>query len=292
LPRHSPSLAWLLAALAAAPAIAQESSTQAVEAIEPGTPREPLPLWEAGLAGIAAWQPAYPGSDQNFARGLVLPYAIYRGSVLHVDGGGVGLRAFRSPRFDWDMSGSAAFGATKQVHAREGMRKLGTLVEIGPAVTINLGDLVDSKRDMRLTRLDVPIRAVFDVDDSFAHRGWTFEPRLSHTAWTGGGASLVLSASALFGNRSLNAMYYGVDAPDATVDRPAWRAKAGLVATRLGASLRHRIGPTLQLLYFAQVETVRGAANDDSPLVRRRQDGGFGVSLIWSFWHSTQLGAG
>jgi outer membrane scaffolding protein for murein synthesis (MipA/OmpV family) len=294
LPRPLDKFAWLLAAtaaLAAVPAAAQESSTQAAEATEPTMPKEPLPLWEIGVVGIAAWQPAYPGSDQNLARGRILPFGIYRGSVLHMDGGGVGLRALRTPRFEWDLSGSAAFGSSaNKVRARAGMQSIGTLVEIGPAVTINLGDLVNPRRDARLTRLDVPIRAVFDVSDGFAHKGWTFEPRLSHTAWTGSSASLVVSASALFGNRSLNALYYGVDAPYATVDRPAYGASAGLVATRLNASLRHRINSTLRVQYFAQLETVRGAANENSPLVRSRQDGGFGVSLIWGFWHSDATG--
>jgi hypothetical protein len=42
--------------------------------------------------------------------------------------------------------------------------------------------------------------------------------------------------------------------------------------------------------YFAQFETVRGAANEASPLVRSKQDAGFGVSLIWGAWHSEQSG--
>lgn len=292
--RSLDKIAWLLAAtaaLAAVPAAAQESSTQAAEATEPSTPKEPLPLWEIGLVGIAAYQPAYPGSDQNLGRARVLPFGIYRGSVLHVSGGGIGVHAFRTPRFEWDVSGSGAFGSSaNQVRARAGMPSIGTLVEIGPAVTINLGDLVDPRREMRLTRLDVPIRAVFDVNDGFAHKGWTFEPRLSHTAWSGSTASLVISASALFGNRSLNGLYYGVDAPYATVDRPAYRANAGLVATRLNASLRHRINSSLRVQYFAQLETVRGAANEASPLVRSKQDAGIGVSLIWGVWHSAESG--
>jgi outer membrane scaffolding protein for murein synthesis (MipA/OmpV family) len=85
-------------------------------------------------------------------------------------------------------------------------------------------------------------------------------------------------------------MYYGVDAPYATVARPAYDAHAGLIATRLSASLRHRINPTLRLQYFAQLETVRGAANEASPLVRSKQDAGIGVSLLWGVWHSSESG--
>ena len=39
-----------------------------------------------------------------------------------------------------------------------------------------------------------------------------------------------------------------------------------------------------------QLETVRGAANEASPLVRRKQDAGLGVSATWGLWRSTQVG--
>ena len=280
----------LMAALAAS-AIAQETASDTSAAIESARSKEPLPLWELGLVGIAAYQPAYPGSDQDFARFRVLPFGIYRGSLLRADGNGIGLRAFRSPRFEWDVSGAGSFGSSaNRVRARVGMPSIGTLIEIGPAAKINLGDLVVAGRDPHMTQLELPVRAVFDVSHHFEHRGFTFEPRLSHTAWTGPQFALVVSASALMGDRTLNKMYYGVDAPYATTDRPAYDAKAGLIATRLSASLRHRINSSLRLAYFAQVETVRGAANEASPLVRSKQDAGIGVSLIWGVWHSSESG--
>jgi MipA family protein len=111
-----------------------------------------------------------------------------------------------------------------------------------------------------------------------------------HTAWTSDSLTLVVSASALLGDRALNSLYYGVDTAYATAARPAYEARAGLVATRLNASLRQKISPTLRLQYFAQLETVRGAANEASPLVRSKQDAGIGVSLIWGALHSDQAG--
>ena len=291
LPPFARAAAGALVVLSAAAVHAQETGADTAGATEPTRPKEALPLWEVGLVGIAAYQPAYPGSDQDLGRLRVLPFGIYRGSVLRADGNGIGLRALHTPRFEWDVSGAGSFGSSaNKVRVREGMPNIGTLVEIGPALKVNLGDLVDAKREPRLTQLELPVRAVFDVNDGFSHRGWTFEPRLSHTAWTGASFALVVSASTLFGDRNLNHLYYGVDSPYATADRPAYDAKAGLVATRLNASLRHRISSTLRLQYFAQVETVRGAANEDSPLVRSRQDAGIGVSLIWGVWHSAESG--
>ena len=285
------AIAAALATALVASVRAQESGADTAGVAEPARPKEPLPLWEIGLVGIAAYQPAYPGSDQDLARVRVLPFGIYRGSLLRADGNGLGLRAFRSPRFEWDVSASGAFASpSSKVRARAGMPGIGTLVEVGPAAKINLGDLVDDKREPRLTQLELPVRAVFDVSHQFDHRGYTFEPRLVHTAWTGPRFALVVSASALMGDRTLNHVYYGVDAPDVAAGRPAYDARGGLIAWRLSASLRHRISPTLRVAYFAQAETVRGAANEASPLVRSKQDGGVGVSLIWGVWHSAESG--
>ena len=295
-PSLAPTLRAAVAALTLATCLAplaqaQETTADTVDATEATRPKEPLPLWEIGVVAIAAYQPAYPGSDQDLARARILPFGIYRGSLLRADGNGIGVRAFRSPRFEWDISGSGSFGSSaNKVRVRRGMPSIGTLVEIGPALKINLGGLVEPGSDSRSTRLEIPVRAVFDVSDGFAHRGWTFEPRLSHVAWTGPSFALVVSASTLFADRSLNRLYYGVGAPYATTDRPAYDARAGLIATRLSASLRHRINSSLRLQYFAQLETVRGAANEGSPLVRSRQDAGIGVSLLWGVWHSAQSG--
>ncbi len=290
-PRRLAGLATALSLCASGAVQAQETAADTAGATEPAMPRDALPLWEIGAVAIAAYQPAYPGSDQDLARLRILPFGIYRGSLLRVDGNGIGLRAYRSPRFEWDVSGSGSFGSSaNRVRVRQGMPSIGTLAEVGPALKINLGDLVDDKREPRLTQLEIPVRAVFDVSHHLEHRGWTFEPRLSHTAWTGRSFSLVVSASTLFADRSLNELYYGVGPAYATAGRPAYDARAGLIATRLNASLRHRINPTLRLQYFAQLETVRGAANESSPLVRSRQDAGIGVSLIWGVWHSAESG--
>jgi outer membrane scaffolding protein for murein synthesis (MipA/OmpV family) len=251
----------------------------------------PLPLWEVGLYGIAGWQPAYPGSDQNLTNAQLLPYAIYRGSMLRVEGGGVGLRTVQTPRFEWDVSASGSFGSSaNEVRARQGMPSIGTLVQLGPALRINFGDLIDPARDPRLTRFEIPVRAVFDATEDLGYKGWTLEPRFSHTAWQGTTSSVVLSASMLYGSRSLNDLFYGVAPEFATPQRPAYEARRGLISTNLNAVYRHRISPILQLTFFANIETVRGGANNASPLVLREQDGGFGVALSWAIWTSEEKG--
>ena len=54
--------------------------------------------------------------------------------------------------------------------------------------------------------------------------------------------------------------------------------------------IRHRITPSLQITFFANIETVRGSANHASPLLLRDEDGGFGLALSWAIWSSEEMG--
>jgi len=255
-----------------------------------GTPAGPGrtdPLWELGVASLAAWQPAYPGSDEHLSQARLLPWANYRGRILRVENGMVGLRALRTPRTEWGLSGAFAFGGgASGTGARRGMPGIGSLVEFGPMLRVNLGPLDAGPEEARATRLELPLRAVLDVSDHFALRGWSFEPRLAQTVWAQGPSRLTASVSALVGDRSLNRVFYEVTPDQATALRPAFDARAGLVATRLGLLFNHNLNDRWRLFAFAGGETVRGAANVASPLVRSRQDMGAGLGVTWSFWHS------
>ena len=104
------------------------------------------------------------------------------------------------------------------------------------------------------------------------------------------GGSPALHAAALFGNRTLNAMYYGVAPVYATPIRAAYEAKGGLVATRVGASWSRMVMPHVRLGLHAGLESVRGAANEDSPLVRKSLNHTLALTLTWTALRSDSAG--
>lgn len=275
---------------------ARAATGEAGPAVDPGTERSAdvdaaaPPLWTAGLFLVAGDHAAYPGSDRQVRSATALPFVTWRGPVLRVEGGGAGLRTLRTPRYELDTSASASFGSDgRDTGARAGMPAIGTLVELGPSLRINLGTLgEDGKRPP--WRLDLPLRAAFDADRDFDFAGLSFEPRLSWRLPTVAGGSPALHAAALFGSRGLNALYYGVDPVYATAGRPAYQAKAGLIATRLGASWSTRLLPSLRLGLHASLESVRAAANEDSPLVRKDLNHTLAITLTWTALRSDQDG--
>lgn len=242
------------------------------------------PLWELGVLTAGISQQAYPGSDERVQRATLLPYGIYRGRLLRADGDTAGLRAVKTDHFELDIGFAGAFGAgSRGLDARRGMPELGTLLEFGPRARWRLGDAPLGGR----WRLDLPARAVLDVSDGFAHRGWSLEPELTWERRTGAWRYNV-AGSVILADRQLADTFYRVAPSEAQAGRPAYDARAGLVAWRLSTSFVRDLSPDWRLFGFARVDTVHGAANRDSPLVRQTTGATVGLGLTYTWLRSTR----
>ncbi len=249
------------------------------------------PLWEIGIGAFGISQQAYPGADQQVNRGIALPYALYRGEVLRVDRGGAGLRAVKQPAFEVDIGVSGAFGArSDDIEARRGMPDLGTLVEFGPRLVWRQDGGTPTPGAGRW-RVELPLRGVFDLSDDLRHRGMSFEPELQYARRSSGGWSYSASAGLVFADRRLARTFYAVDPVYATAERTAYEARSGLLATRLGLTVSRSLSPDWRLFGFARLDSVAGAANRDSPLVRRTTGGSVGIGVAWTWLRSERPAA-
>jgi MipA family protein len=240
-------------------------------------------LWELGGFGLGVSQQAYPGSDQQVQRGLVLPYFIYRGQYLRADQGSAGLRAIKTDTFELDVGVAGSFGSgSDDIKARAGMPTLGTMVEFGPRLKWNLGEGPGKGR----WRLELPLRGVLDLSDGGEYRGMAFEPELVFSRRSPSGWAYSTSVGAIMGNRQLADTYYGVSAPFATANRAAYAAKGGLVAWRLGVAANRSITPDWRFFSFARLDSVSGAANENSPLVKQKAGASVGVGLAYTWMRS------
>ncbi len=242
-----------------------------------------LPLWELGMAAGTLSQQAYPGADQQVSRTLVLPYVVYRGKVLRADNEGAGLRAIRTESFELDVSfaGSLSAGG-KALRAREGMPKLPSLVEFGPVARWYLNGRGAANR----LSFEVPVRGVFEASDLRHHRGMSLEPELSLERRQQAGWSYGVSAGVLFGDRRLGATYYTVQPGEVLPDRPAYAAGSGLIAWRLKGGVSHQLTPDLRLFAIGRIDSVAGAANRASPLVRQTTGATIGIGLTYTLTRS------
>jgi MipA family protein len=117
-----------------------------------------------------------------------------------------------------------------------------------------------------------------------------FEPSLSWGDRSASGWGYGLSVGWLVGDRRLADTFYGVAPEFTTATRPAYAAKAGLIATRLTLSLTRRLSQDWRFFAFARADTVNGAANRHSPLVDRPTGYSAGLGLSWTWMRSERSG--
>ncbi len=264
--RHRPRFAALLALLL--PLLAQAE-----------------PKWEAGVVAGGGWLHDYPGADQAQRRGLVAPLLIYRGPVLRVDREGIRGRIIDHPDVEFDISASAAFNA-RENEARAGMPPLDYLFGLGPQLAYEgwrdaFGSPVLYLRARALASTDFRRRADARGAMAGAELRWSFTPRLA-------GVPLNISAGVqpTWASRALHGYFYGVEAAQATAERPAHRARAGYLGTELNLTASRELSESLSWFAGVRAMSLHGAANADSPLHRRSSSVGVGVGLVWTPWRS------
>jgi MipA family protein len=244
------------------------------------------PVWELGGVGVAVSQQAYPGANTQQKAALIAPYMLYRGEYFRVNRDGLGLRALKTPDFELDLGFSGALGSNSNTTpARVGMPNLGTLIEFGPNAKWFLND----RSAERSWRLDVPLRGVFNLSHQFRHEGWVLEPNVVIESKPKAGWRYSASAGVLLGDAQTNALFYSVDNAYVTASRPAYSAKSGLIAYKVGATLTYSLSPDLSIFGFARLNTVNGASNQASPLVQKNSGASYGIGLVYLFAKSSEL---
>jgi len=245
-----------------------------------------LPLWEAGVIGGGVTSPAYPGATEKLNLATALPYFIYRGEILRIDRSGLGARLVHSDDFEVDVGFAASLPASsKDIQARSGMDDLGTLVEFGPRAKLTLWRPTDASR----IRLELPLRAVLEFGSGVNARGTVFEPKVSlDSRDIGFGWRFSLASSLVFADERLGDYFYGVPVGSATGSRPAYKAKAGLLSTRLTLDAAKNITPDIRVFSILRYDSYAGAANSDSPLMRQSSGISAGVVVAWIFGRSSQ----
>lgn len=268
-------------------ALAHDAPEQTVSGqLTPVSAAPKLPLWEAGLFGLGITQPAYPGAEDRANRVLGLPYLIYRGKYLRADRGAAGVRALMTPRIEADIGFAASQGAhSSGIPARQGMADLGTMIEFGPQLKVNLGDVSSRRSD---SRLQFPLRVVVDVSHGFVSRGLAFEPQWVTDTRLPNRWFISTNLGAMFGDNKMADTFYGVAPGEATPTRASYTAGSGLIALRAGLFASHLLTPHVRLFCILRIESLAGAANRGSPLVRRNAGRSAGIGLSWTMARSEQ----
>ncbi|MGB7988149.1 MAG: MipA/OmpV family protein [Candidatus Methylophosphatis roskildensis] len=255
-------------------------ATPAVEARD-------LPLWELGLGVGGLWFPDYRGSDETRGWVLPVPYVVYRGEFFKADRNGIRGMLFNTDRLDLNISVNASQPVSSDSNdARSGMPDLKPSIEIGPSLDITLWRAND-----RRTRLDLrlPVRAAVSIESNPRSLGWIASPRINLDIADIAGQSgwnLGLLAGPIYATRRQHDYFYSVSPAFASANRPAYSAPGGYSGTQFLAALSKRF-PGYWIGGFARYDTLKSAAFEDSPLVRRNNAVFAGVAIAWILGESS-----
>ncbi len=245
-----------------------------------------VPLWEVG-AGVAAIDfPDYRGSNERKSYLLPVPYVIYHGDFLKIDRQRVRGQLFHSDKVEMDISVNGSV-PVRNNEARLGMPNLDPTFEIGPSMNITL---YQTESNQAQVELRLPVRAVIGSDFSYLRSvGWIFQPLLNldvQNAFDQTGWNLGTAIGPVFTDRRYNQYFYGIDAQYSLADRPAYSAHGGYAGAQFVIAMTRR-SPTYWTTGFMKLDTLRGAAFEQSPLVKTKQYATVGFAITWIFAESS-----
>lgn len=230
--------------------------------------------------GIAAVDyPHYPGSPQSDTLVAPLPYLEYEGDWLSIDRDGIQASLFKSDRAKLDISVSGSLPVNNDDDIiRGGMNDLELILEVGPELELKLAQWGNNTLELHL-----PLRAALELDPSNGIEpvGWVFDPRV-HYEWRTQSTEFEIDLGAYTADQEYNQLLYGVSQPFATLARPQYRAKSGLVGYRLSSTIQYDVG-AWSFLAYARYMDLGSAKNTDSPLFVDDSYVLFGVGAIWRF---------
>lgn len=239
----------------------------------------PIKTWELGLGVGAVAGPDYRGSRESRTYVAPIPYFIYRGKFIQSDREGVRGQFLSTDSYELTLSLSANVtpdSDKNSLRATHGLGRLGSTLEIGPALNINLSGPHLSEGWL----LSLPVRGVVAIggDDS-GYMGYVVQPQLIYRQrWNDIG--FAFRSSVTYADKRYHRYYYEVGEADASVEFPAYRAQAGYSGWANQASVSHTLGDW-RLGLFVRHDYLGGVDFLDSPLVETRNSVRGGIAIIW-----------
>lgn len=250
---------------------------------------EAFPLWEAGGGAVAAVVPAYPGSEDTNNFFIPFPTFFYRGEVIRADEeGGMRTRFLKTDTFEINLSiGGSLPANSEDVNARRGMPDLETMVEAGPGLLATLW----KKKGIQSYKLglNVPLRVAFAVDFFRAEeKGLVFNPLLYFITENliGKRVFTFTSISSVVATQKFQKVFYQVDPQFALFDRPAFAAESGYLGTTVAQGFSKLLFKNVNTFIGLTWQNLRGAANSNSPLFKKKDNFSAAIGFVWWFYES------
>lgn len=238
--------------------------------------------WELGLGIGSIYGPDYRGSNAYHTYTAPIPYVIYRGKYIRSDRDGIRGEFLNFDRVQFTFSASASITPnTDDNILRVGMPELGSTVEFGPAINIQLTG--DEKQGWQL---QMPWRGVYTIGskrDQFV--GSIFQPQFIYDdQWSHWSFSYRIGL--MYANQHYHDYYYSVASQYASQNRPEFLAAGGYGGwvNQVSMSRKLEINDTnTRIAFLIRYDNLQAANFTTSPLVETDHVVRAGVAFVWVF---------
>ncbi len=250
------------------------------------------PRWEIGVGGGYLEGFDYPASSDPNQRGIALPFAIYRSSVVRVGGSGLRAVAIEQPSFRIDVSfGGGIASSSDSDGVRAGMPDLDFLFQAGPRAQFILANRATADGGRFQFSITGAVRGVVSTDFGRVDgRGVVGELAISaiRRRVLGSRFDSLARMSSTWASEGLQDYFYEVEPRFATANRPAFEASGGYLGTTIFIGGAFIPSPDLRVFAGIQQGLYQGAANQDSPLFEDRSTTGFALGFAWTIKKSEE----
>ncbi len=237
--------------------------------------------WELGVGIGDISSPDYRGSNEYRHYVAPIPYVIYRGKYIQSDRDGIRGNIFKSDRLEFTFSANATISQkADENRAREAMPKLGSTVELGPALNIKLDDGASPASLV----LQLPVHAVMAVTGSErGFQGLTFQPQLMYRNmiddW-----QFTQRIGLSIANREYHDYYYSVTQEFVTPNRHFFDAPGGYSGVFTQAAMSRSLNifnENTKFAFFLRYDNISNTAFAESPLVKTTHVLRGGFAFVW-----------
>ncbi len=237
-----------------------------------------LPKLELGVSLLSLSSADYRGSASDDSYLFVVPYIKYRGDRFKVDDGIQGYFP-DYPNLEISVSGNATVPVKGDTAERADMAKLDAIFELGPSIDYRFHQLSQSA-----WWINLPWRFAYTANSRLSLVGQVFQPRLEwrKPARQIGDWKLGFNIGPVFANQEYHRYFYSVTDSEATAERPAYNAAAGLSSYRTEFSYSKRFG-RYWMGGFLRHDNMHHSSIEDSPLVLEKDAWFAGIGFGWIF---------
>lgn len=228
----------------------------------------------------------YRGSDQSKVWVFPIPYFSYKSSRLEAEPSFIRGILFYNRWFSFKLSLVPGLNVeSKKNRARQGMPSLDYSLEVGPMAIFHLWNSADSEV---VLNFEWPGRESFATDLSYIkpvgfitvpylnliykprREGWSFDSEFS--------------IGPMFADRKYHDRFFSVPVQYQTSERRAFQASGGYSGTQTAIVFNKRY-ERIGVLSFFRWDYLKGAAFDNSPLIKQYHYFIGGLGLFWMFDH-------